>query len=57
MRVNLSEDSMDIIMFLVRKHSIKIGDCIEFILNNPEVIEITRGELHEQKGYEKPTRK
>lgn len=50
MRVNLEQDSMDIVMHIVRKHKLKLEDSFEFIVNNPEEIEITRGELHGKKG-------
>ncbi|QZI86816.1 hypothetical protein MYOV056v2_p0042 [Vibrio phage 184E37.3a] len=60
MKINLSEQSMDIVMHIVRKKGVKLKDSIEFIINNPEEIEITRGEIYEKeaempykKGYKK----
>jgi hypothetical protein len=41
---------MDIVMHIVRKHKLKLEDSFEFIVNNPEEIEITRGELYGKKG-------
>ncbi|CAM0044494.1 hypothetical protein VPHK406_0040 [Vibrio phage K406] len=57
MRIDLSEDTMDIVMAIVRKHGLRLQDSVEFIINHPEEIEITRGELYDKKGYEKGTRK
>lgn len=45
MRIKLSKDSMDIVMSIVRKYNISLDDSIEFIINNPQEIAITRGEI------------
>lgn len=45
MRIKLSKDSMDIVMSVVRKYNISLEDSIEFIINNPQEIAITRGEI------------
>lgn len=45
MRIKLTKDSMDIVMSIVRKYNISIEDSIEFIIKNPQEIEITRGEI------------
>lgn len=36
---------MDIVMSVVRKYNISLEDSIEFIINNPQEIAITRGEI------------
>lgn len=36
---------MDIVMSIVRKYNISIEESIEFIIKNPQEIEITRGEI------------
>lgn len=45
MRIKLSKDSMDVVMNIVRKYKISLEDSIEFIINNPQEIVITRGEI------------
>lgn len=56
MRIKLTKDSMDIVMSIVRKYNISIEDSIEFIIKNPQEIEITRGEI-EHKSTRKNTSK
>ena len=46
MRVKLSKVSMDIIMSIVRKYNISLEQSIEFIIENPEIIAFTRGEIN-----------
>ncbi len=57
MRIDLSEEAMDIVMTIVRKRGLKLSESIEFILNNPEEIEITRGELYEERCTKMPYKK
>lgn len=57
MRIDLSEESMDIVMKIVRKKGIKLSKVVEFIINNPHEIEITRGELDAEKGTRKDFKK
>ena len=46
MRVKLSSKSMDVVMFVVRKYGISIDKSIDFIIENPEIIVFTRGEIN-----------
>lgn len=46
MRIDLKEENMDIVMHVVRKDGIRIVDIIDYLLDNPEIIELTRGELN-----------
>lgn len=52
MRTNLREDNMDLVMHITRKYNKKLVDVMDFILDNPELIMITRGELNEE-SYKK----
>lgn len=46
MRIDLKEENMDLVMHVVRKKGVKIVDIIDYLLDNPEIIEIARGELN-----------
>lgn len=50
MMIKFKDSNMDLVMYIARKHKKKLVDVVDFILDNPEIIEITRGELNGEKG-------
>lgn len=52
MRIKLSNKAMDIVMHIVRKYDLTIEQSVEFIIENPDLIVFTRGEIN---GSEKAT--
>jgi len=52
MRSRLSKRNMGLVMKISRKHNLKITNVLDFILDNPDVILITRGEINDEKCAE-----
>lgn len=52
MRSRLSKHNMDLVMKISRKHNLKITNVLDFILDNPEVILITKDELKDEARIE-----
>lgn len=51
LRTTLTEDNMDIVMYLVRKHDKKPSDIINLVFENPQMIYDARSEINgEQKA-------
>lgn len=52
MKSKLSTKNMDLVMKVVRDHNVSFTNVMDFLLDNPELIAITRGELNEE-NYKK----
>lgn len=52
MKSKLSTKNMDLVMKVVREHNVSFTNVMDFLLDNPELIAITRGELNEE-SYKK----